>query len=137
MHVEVVAPRIPWLVQWETHLDEKETIKRLWQRNKCDAARFRVYLASLVLSVHGPIVTSARTPTLRCHRPISIVPNEDHTLFSRTCHQSFVFHVNLGIVCAKLLWKTSAHAAKHSCCSTGEFEQSCQHRLIGNLGCTR
>ena len=134
MYVEVVAPRIPWLVQWDTRLDEKETIKRLWQRNKCDAARVRVDVTSLVLSLHGPKVKSARTHTLRCHRPISIVPNEDHTLFSRTCHQSFVFHVNLGIVCAKSLWKTSAHAAKHSYLSTGQFGQSCQHRLIGNFG---
>ena len=34
MYVEVVAPRIPWLVQWETRLDDKETIERRWPQSK-------------------------------------------------------------------------------------------------------
>ena len=75
----VVAPRIPWLVQWGTRLGEKETIERRWPHNKRDDARVRVDLASLVLSLHGPKVKSARTPTLRCHRSIRIVLSEDHT----------------------------------------------------------
>ena len=62
------------VVQWENRLDEKETIER-----KCDAARVRVDLASLVLSLHAPKVKSARTPTLRCHRSIRIVLSDHHT----------------------------------------------------------
>ena len=35
MYVEVaVASRIPWLVQWETRLDEKETITSRWPHSK-------------------------------------------------------------------------------------------------------
>ena len=35
LYVEVaIAPRIPWLVQWGTRLDEKETIKRRWPHSK-------------------------------------------------------------------------------------------------------
>ena len=67
LYVEVaIAPRIPWLVQWRTRLDEKETIKRRWPQSKCDAARFRVDLTSLVWSLHGPKVKSAMREHLPC-----------------------------------------------------------------------
>ena len=79
MYVEVVAPRIPWLVQWGNRLVERETIKSRRPHSKRDDARVRVDLASLVWSLHGPKAKSARTPTLRCLRSIRIVLSEDHT----------------------------------------------------------
>ena len=100
MYVEVaIAPRTPWLVQWETRLVEKETIKRRWPHSKRNDACVRVDLTSLVWSLHGPTVKSARTPTLRCLRSIRIVLSEDHTPLDGSVINHSFFDVILEIVC--------------------------------------